>query len=239
MFWSAGCSLLRAEGFSCSLDVLYRGQGISKWQFLINKIKIKFPTVNFFQPAIRKNAGSRSAFNQCGSATLLGSKNLSRSVICSWDPKPLLGSVIFWSWDHKTSWGVWSSDPGITKPLEECGLLILGSQNLLRECGLLILGSQNLLRSVVSWSWDHKTSRGVWGRMYLGSQSRSAVFWFWDHPRNRRSHSMRGFVILGTEDHTAREVLRSEIFFLFLDHKRFVIPGSYLLFLDHKTSRSV
>ncbi len=27
---SAGCSLLRAEGFSCSLDVLYRGLGISK-----------------------------------------------------------------------------------------------------------------------------------------------------------------------------------------------------------------
>jgi hypothetical protein len=23
MFWSAGCSLLRAEGFFCSLDVLY------------------------------------------------------------------------------------------------------------------------------------------------------------------------------------------------------------------------
>jgi hypothetical protein len=30
-----GCSLLRAEGFSCSLGVLY---GISKLQFLIKKI---------------------------------------------------------------------------------------------------------------------------------------------------------------------------------------------------------
>jgi hypothetical protein len=28
-------SLLRTEGFSCSLDVLYGGQGISKLQFLI------------------------------------------------------------------------------------------------------------------------------------------------------------------------------------------------------------
>jgi hypothetical protein len=30
IFWSAGCSLLRAEGFSCSLDVLYGGLERSK-----------------------------------------------------------------------------------------------------------------------------------------------------------------------------------------------------------------
>ncbi len=30
MFWSAGCSLLRAEGFFCRLDVLNRGLGIGK-----------------------------------------------------------------------------------------------------------------------------------------------------------------------------------------------------------------
>jgi hypothetical protein len=46
---STGCSLLRAEGFSCSLGVLYGGLGISKWQFLIKKIEIKFPAINFFQ----------------------------------------------------------------------------------------------------------------------------------------------------------------------------------------------
>jgi hypothetical protein len=34
-FWGAGCFLLRALGFSCVLDVLYGGQGISKLQFLI------------------------------------------------------------------------------------------------------------------------------------------------------------------------------------------------------------
>jgi hypothetical protein len=39
---------LRAEGFSCSWGVLYGGLGISKWQFFIKKIKIKFPAVNFF-----------------------------------------------------------------------------------------------------------------------------------------------------------------------------------------------
>jgi hypothetical protein len=30
MFISAGCSLLRAEGFFCNLDVLYGGLGIGK-----------------------------------------------------------------------------------------------------------------------------------------------------------------------------------------------------------------
>jgi hypothetical protein len=48
MFFSTGCSLLRAEGFSCSLVVLYGGLGISKLQFLIKKIEIKFQTINFF-----------------------------------------------------------------------------------------------------------------------------------------------------------------------------------------------
>jgi hypothetical protein len=51
MFLSTGtgCSLLRAEGFSLSLGVLYGGLGIRKLQFLIKKIKIKFPAINFFQ----------------------------------------------------------------------------------------------------------------------------------------------------------------------------------------------
>jgi hypothetical protein len=44
MFLSTGCSLLRAECFSCSLG----GLGISKLQFLIKKIEIKFPATNFF-----------------------------------------------------------------------------------------------------------------------------------------------------------------------------------------------
>ncbi len=38
MSWIAGYSLLRAECFSCSLDVLYGGLGISKSQFLIIKL---------------------------------------------------------------------------------------------------------------------------------------------------------------------------------------------------------
>ncbi len=86
MFWSTGCSLLRAEGFFCSLSVLYGGLGISKLQFLIMKIKIlitscKFSSILGHQTrirdpgsgsAIRKNAGSvsGSALNQCRSANL-------------------------------------------------------------------------------------------------------------------------------------------------------------------------
>ncbi len=44
----SGCSLLRAESFSCSLGILFGGLGISKVQFLIKKIRIKFPAINFF-----------------------------------------------------------------------------------------------------------------------------------------------------------------------------------------------
>ncbi len=39
MFRSAGCSLLRAEGFFCSLGVLYGGLGIGKLQILIKKYR--------------------------------------------------------------------------------------------------------------------------------------------------------------------------------------------------------
>jgi hypothetical protein len=89
MFLSYGCSLLRAEGFSCSLGVLYGGLGISKLQFLIKKIEITFPAIFFSilshqtldpnpesRSAIRKNAGSGSVsgttLNQCVSETLPG-----------------------------------------------------------------------------------------------------------------------------------------------------------------------
>ncbi len=86
MFLSTGRSLLRAEGFTCSLGVLYGGLGISKLQFLIKKIEIKFPAIfsilghQTLDPdpesgsEIRKNAGSGSvsgpALNQCESETL-------------------------------------------------------------------------------------------------------------------------------------------------------------------------
>jgi hypothetical protein len=86
-FWSAGCSLLRAEGFSCSLCDLYGDLRISKLNFnLKNKKKIssckcfsifghqnpKFGIVSGseYGSGIIKNAGSGSAINQCGSTTL-------------------------------------------------------------------------------------------------------------------------------------------------------------------------
>jgi hypothetical protein len=50
MFRSAIRSLLRADCFSCSLDVLHGGLGISILQFLIKKIYIKKNfVVNFSQ----------------------------------------------------------------------------------------------------------------------------------------------------------------------------------------------
>jgi hypothetical protein len=44
---SAGYSLLRVKGFSCSMDILYEGLEISKLKFLIKKIFF-FSAVNFW-----------------------------------------------------------------------------------------------------------------------------------------------------------------------------------------------
>ncbi len=47
MFWSVGCSILRAEDFFCNLDVLYGDLGIGKlYQFLM---KTKISAVYLFQ----------------------------------------------------------------------------------------------------------------------------------------------------------------------------------------------
>jgi hypothetical protein len=48
MFSSAGCSLLRAEGFFCNLDILFGGLGIGKLQFLIKKKFNFFFSYKFF-----------------------------------------------------------------------------------------------------------------------------------------------------------------------------------------------
>jgi hypothetical protein len=53
-FWSAGCHLLRAEGFSCSLDVLYGGLGIS-CNFFSNELIQIFDHQN---PGTRTGSGS-------------------------------------------------------------------------------------------------------------------------------------------------------------------------------------
>ncbi len=42
MFWIAGCSLLSAAGFFCSLGVLYRGLGMGKIAIFYQK------NINFF-----------------------------------------------------------------------------------------------------------------------------------------------------------------------------------------------
>ncbi len=63
MLWSAGCSLLRVEGFSCSLDVLYGGLRIRLGKIAIfdQKISKQFFRCNFFKFLIKlKNTGSGS-----------------------------------------------------------------------------------------------------------------------------------------------------------------------------------
>jgi hypothetical protein len=72
MFCSAGCSLLRAEGLSCSLGVLYLISSCKFFTILGHQTRDLDPES---VSAIRKNAGSGSvsgsALNQCGSATLV------------------------------------------------------------------------------------------------------------------------------------------------------------------------
>ncbi len=60
MFLSAGCSLLSAEGFSCtcSLCVLYGGLKKSKLQFSIQKILKGFTAVSLFQFLVIKTLDS-------------------------------------------------------------------------------------------------------------------------------------------------------------------------------------
>ncbi len=73
---------LMAEGFSCSLDVLYGGLGISKlFFFLIKKISYSFFSCKFFPFLVIKtqypnwfsayNSGSGSGISESGSETLL------------------------------------------------------------------------------------------------------------------------------------------------------------------------
>jgi hypothetical protein len=59
MFRSAIHSLLRADCFSCSLDVLHAGLGISILQFLIKKVDIKKNfCCKFFPVFAHRNPGS-------------------------------------------------------------------------------------------------------------------------------------------------------------------------------------
>ncbi len=67
MFWGAGCSLLRAEGFFCNLDVLYGGLGIGKLYLFIQR-KFIFFSCKFSSIFCHQNSGSGSVSNEYGSA---------------------------------------------------------------------------------------------------------------------------------------------------------------------------
>ncbi len=53
MFRRAGCSLLRAESISCSLDVLFGGLVISKLQFWIKKLYFMETIFSYYRSKIR------------------------------------------------------------------------------------------------------------------------------------------------------------------------------------------
>ncbi len=58
MFWSAECSLLRAEGFFSSLDFLYGAQGIVNCRFWSKKLVKFFFSCKFFQFLVIKTLDS-------------------------------------------------------------------------------------------------------------------------------------------------------------------------------------
>jgi hypothetical protein len=74
MFLRARCSLLCAEGFSCSLDVLNKCQGIKKIAILDQKNLCFFSAANFYTYLATLNPDPEmdphSHGNQCGSTTL-------------------------------------------------------------------------------------------------------------------------------------------------------------------------
>ncbi len=59
MFWSAGCALLRSEGFFCSLDVLYGSLEIGELKFFQKTFDF-FSSVIFIFIFGHQNPGSRS-----------------------------------------------------------------------------------------------------------------------------------------------------------------------------------
>jgi hypothetical protein len=71
----SGSSLLRAEGFFCSLDVLFGGIGIGKLHFLSKKYFYKIFRCKFLSIFGHQNAGSGSGsgsgINEYGSETLV------------------------------------------------------------------------------------------------------------------------------------------------------------------------
>ncbi len=96
ILWSAGCSVLRAEGFSCSLDILYGGPGISKWQFFGSKKDKKFVRCIFFfilwssKPWIRIGSGSVSGFTWNAGYGSVSGLNDSGSRTELWFREPVL-----------------------------------------------------------------------------------------------------------------------------------------------------
>ncbi len=100
MFWSAGCSLLRAEVFPCHLDVLHGGLGIEK-KSRLDFFSCKILCFGSSEPWIRIRVDLKWCIqnhldfhrNQCGSTTLHTSTIL------------LTSTTRYWIWQFRTESG--------------------------------------------------------------------------------------------------------------------------------------
>jgi hypothetical protein len=102
MVWSAGWSFLRAEGVSCSLDVLHGCLGINKLKFLkesfnfFSAVTLKLLVINIQtldpDPHWLKIQDSDPHWNQCGSTTLL--EKFSHSECSDWNLLKIFSSEL-------------------------------------------------------------------------------------------------------------------------------------------------
>jgi hypothetical protein len=127
MFWSTGWSLWRAEGFSCSLGILYRGLGISKLQFLIKKIKLNSLSTCPASAATQGSCQGIPLQHCCGSMKFWFGSWSADPYIWLMDPDPdpanvivlyhhsftavLRGSMNFWFGSRSADPYIWLMDP--------------------------------------------------------------------------------------------------------------------------------
>ncbi len=128
IFWSAVCSLLRAEGFFCSLDVHYGGLGIRKFLFLVIRTldpdldSLRMPDQDSMNPKSAALVKSPFSFFLC------------RECCPCWCPT----SATWSAWSSPTRTRPWSRTTAIAPPGSHPGLLDIFWQEVFWGCFLSV-----------------------------------------------------------------------------------------------------
>jgi hypothetical protein len=135
---------LRAEGFSCSLDVLYGGLGICKLQFLIKKILNFFSSCKFFSIFIHRNPGIRTGIQP----KMLDPDPESGSKHCLGSNIRVVQGPLFTHQEFRDSWNLGSHIRGVQARLE-ARFTLRGAQGQLGTQGSHIRGAHGPLPLLV------------------------------------------------------------------------------------------